>query len=326
MKAIPANKLIPYILGIIVIMGGVFGVLYLRSRPPAIITAISRAAKTNLRQPPNFLANIEGENESALRSPLGIAVDDENRILVADTENSRVLIFDQAGILVGQIGKKGGAPGEFESPNSIAVNKDRIFVADHRLGSIQILDKDGKFLDRIDGTNVGAGFAPVAVAVDDQGKIYASNIALHMIHVFSPEGRHLLSFGGGGDGDGFLNYANGLAVDAEGKVYVADSNNARIQVFDSQGKFLLKIGGIGSNVNMVVPRGLALDSAGRIYTADALGHKVFVFDNKGTPLFDFAGRGIDNGQLNFPNSLAIDRQGRILVADKGNNRVVVFGY
>ncbi len=326
MKAISLNKLIIALLGTVVVMLGVFGVLYLRNRPPEIITAMNKVVRANLRQPPNFIKNIEGENEAALKGPLGIATDNDGRIYVADTENVRVVIYDQDGKIAGQIGKKGSGPGEFEAPGSIVVNKDRIYVSDHRLGRVQIFDKQGQYLDKIDGTKIGSGLLPVALAVDDQGKIYVSNISQHQIHVFDAGGQHLLSFGGGGDADGMLSYANGLAVDSQGRIYVADSNNARLQVFDAQGKFLFKMGGQASNVNMVLPRGVALDAQGRIFTADALGHQVFAFDNKGTFLFSFGGRGIDNGQLNFPNSLGFDRQGRLLVLDRGNNRVVVFGY
>ena len=57
------------------------------------------------------------------------------------------------------------------------------------------------------------------------------------VHKFSPEGRHLLTWGESGTDEGQFNIVHNVKVDREGWVYVADRENHRIQVFSSDGKF-----------------------------------------------------------------------------------------
>ncbi len=58
------------------------------------------------------------------------------------------------------------------------------------------------------------------------------------VHRFSPDGRHITSWGQPGTGPGQFNLPHAIAVDSSGRVYVADRENDRVQVFDQDGKLL----------------------------------------------------------------------------------------
>ncbi|RMF32351.1 MAG: 6-bladed beta-propeller, partial [Candidatus Nitrosothermus koennekii] len=79
--------------------------------------------------------------------PTGIAVDNKDRIIVADTYNHRIQVFDSNGKFLFKFGSKGDEDGEFDDPEGIAADSnDRIIVADTYNHRIQVFDSNGKFL------------------------------------------------------------------------------------------------------------------------------------------------------------------------------------
>ena len=56
--------------------------------------------------------------------------------------------FSKDGKFIKTWGKRGSAPGEFDTPHGLAFDsRGRLFVADRGNNRIQIFDQDGKFLD-----------------------------------------------------------------------------------------------------------------------------------------------------------------------------------
>ena len=63
-------------------------------------------------------------------------------------ENARIIVFDESGKYLREFGKKGAGPVEFDQPHGLAFDsKERLFVADRSNNRIQVLTKDGKFLE-----------------------------------------------------------------------------------------------------------------------------------------------------------------------------------
>lgn len=110
---------------------------------------------------------------------------------------------------------------------------------------------------------------PYAVATDNSGNVYVSEIWDGRICKLSQDGEVLLTWGERGSGNGQFDDPRGIAVDSEGNVYIADSGNHRIQKFTSEGVFLKKWGSNGSgNGQFDLPVDVAADSLGNIYVAD----------------------------------------------------------
>ena len=62
-------------------------------------------------------------------------------LLVCDTFNSRILVFELNGKFVGKFGTEGSNLGEFNFPRSVVVlSNGRIVVSDYRNHCIQILE------------------------------------------------------------------------------------------------------------------------------------------------------------------------------------------
>jgi DNA-binding beta-propeller fold protein YncE len=86
-----------------------------------------------------------GASEGDLGLPRGLAIDDSNRIYVADIAvhgiqaYHTVALGDRAPKYIGRFGVEGSADGAFLFPNAVAVDsRSRLYVADWRNGRIQV--------------------------------------------------------------------------------------------------------------------------------------------------------------------------------------------
>lgn len=95
---------------------------------------------------------VPGDGQDTFNQPSDVITAPNGDIFVADghggNSNARIVKFDKNGKFIKTWGKKGSAPGEFDTPHGLAMDsKGRLFVADRNNNRIQIFDQDGKFLD-----------------------------------------------------------------------------------------------------------------------------------------------------------------------------------
>ncbi|MCZ6544800.1 MAG: peptidyl-alpha-hydroxyglycine alpha-amidating lyase family protein [Chloroflexi bacterium] len=142
------------------------------------------------------------------------------------------------------------------------------------------------------------------------------------VHRFSPDGKHLLTWGEPGIDAGQFIRPHNLAIDDEGLIYVADRECHRVQVFDEEGHFVT----MWSNIHR--PDGLTLAADGNIYigelngfpgvdTAPGLGHRVSVLNRDGELLarFGHPEEGEGAGHFIAPHGIAVDSRGDIYVGE-----------
>jgi sugar lactone lactonase YvrE len=97
-------------------------------------------------------AGVAGDGPDTFNMPSAVLIVPNGDIFVADghggSSNARVLKFSKDGKLIKTWGKKGTAPGEFDTPHSLALDsRGRLFVGDRGNNRVQIFDQDGTFLD-----------------------------------------------------------------------------------------------------------------------------------------------------------------------------------
>jgi len=97
-------------------------------------------------------AGVAGDGPDTFNQPSDVVTSANGDIFVADghggNTNARIVKFDKNGKFIKTWGKKGTAPGEFDTPHSLAFDsKGRLFVADRNNNRLQIFDQDGKFLE-----------------------------------------------------------------------------------------------------------------------------------------------------------------------------------
>lgn len=95
---------------------------------------------------------VTGDGPDAFNQPSDVLVAPNGDIFVADghgrDSNARIVKFSKDGKFLKTWGRKGSAPGEFDTPHALAMDsRGRLFVADRNNNRIQIFDQDGKFLE-----------------------------------------------------------------------------------------------------------------------------------------------------------------------------------
>nr|NVI70073.1 brain tumor [Cucujiformia] len=112
-----------------------------------------------------------GVMEGQFTEPSGVAVNAQNDIIVADTNNHRIQIFDKEGRFKFQFGECGKRDGQLLYPNRVAVVRtsgDIIVTERSPTHQIQIYNQYGQFVRKF-GANILQH--PRGVTVDNKGRI-----------------------------------------------------------------------------------------------------------------------------------------------------------
>ncbi len=128
-----------------------------------------------------------GTLEGQFNYPAHIAVGPNGDLVVSDTMNARVQVFDKNGIFVITFGKFGDGAGMFARPKGIAVDSEgHIYVADAAFNNIQIFNEDGEVLLAFSGygKNRGAIILPAGMYIDKDDYIYIADSWNERVNVY----------------------------------------------------------------------------------------------------------------------------------------------
>ena len=309
------------------------------SKPPAVLLppqlqwvgALRSAADVNPK-PGRFkkiLKKIVGldDRQKAMLLPNGVAVDAQGRVLVADTKERLVHVFDAGRKKYKTLRAPDSDP--FLSPIAIATDAEgKIYVSDSARARLFVFRPDGKFTGTIGAITKDESIFKrcTGLAIDkERGRIYVVDTLAMQVVVLGLDGKTIQRFGKPGDAAGEFNYPTHIAVARDGSLWVMDSLNFRVQHLDSSGKFLSGFGHLGDAIGEFdKAKGIALDGEGHVYVAESRNDRVQVYDSEGRLLFFFGQTGSAEGQFFLPEGIATDANNRIYVADGYNRRVQIF--
>ena len=169
----------------------------------------------------------KGEEAGQLNAPAGLTFVDDDNILVAEELNHRIQKFNvQTGNAVKSFGSKGSRDGEFENPLNVCIDDEgRVAVGDFCNNRIQVFTKDGEFSFRISEPAI----YPAGCIFHDN-RFIVSDSFNHCLKVFDRTGKFLRKIGEEGNGDGQLNFPQGLCTEKCGNhrnILVRDYLNNR---------------------------------------------------------------------------------------------------
>ncbi|KAF8357266.1 ncl-1 [Pristionchus pacificus] len=202
-----------------------------------------------------------GVMEGQFTEPSGVAVNAQGDIVVADTNNHRIQVFDKEGRFKFQFGECGKRDGQLLYPNRVAVNKltgDFIVTERSPTHQIQVYNQYGQFLRKF-GANILQH--PRGVCVDAKGRIIVVECKVMRVIIFDMYGNILQKF----SCSRYLEFPNGVCTNDKGEILISDNRAHCIKVFSYEGQFIRQIGGEGVTN---YPIGVGITATGEVVVAD----------------------------------------------------------
>lgn len=194
---------------------------------------------------------VQGSGGGKLLKPINITIAPDGTRYVTDTGRNQVIVFDRQDAYV----RAYGTAEQFK-PGDVAVQGDRVYIADLKHHAVQVLDRQsGQSLFRIgkSGSKDGEFIFPTNLAIGPDQHLYVADTGNFRIEKFTLDGRFVRSFGAVGAGFGQFARPKGVALDREGRIYAVDAAFQNVQVLSPEGKLLMFFGTAGDdpeNINL----------------------------------------------------------------------------
>ncbi len=252
---------------------------------------------------------------SGLLSPSGLWCDPlRNLILVADTQNNRIVVLNPQGSVLKSVGRDG----ELNLPQAIAASqRGTLYVAERSSSELKVLPEYSSLgreeFERMDLSTHGGDrpVQPVAMFVDAQDFLYVADSGNRQVLVFDGRREHVRTISK-------LGQISDVWVRGDG-VFFADSGFGGVRIHDRKGRWQRTVGEVSSRFPTALqPRAVAVDRRERLWVLEESG-TIRALDRRGNPVYTRP-----SGDLLGPIDLALDEQGNLYVLEQGGGKVSVF--
>ena len=279
--------------------------------------------------------NGQGNGINQLSNPLGLYVDDDQNVYVADTSNHRIVKW-KSGATSGQVvaggNQQGSGAHQLSDPFDVIIDKER--------DSLIICDTSNARVIRwpcqngTSGEIIISNIDCVGLTMDENGSLYIVDNGKEEVRRYGRgESEGTVVAGGNKNGNRLDQLSNPdyVFVDRDHSVYVSDWGNDRVMKWMKGAKQgIVVAGGQGDGnglTQLCGPLGIIVDQLGTVYVADCGNDRIMRWSKgatQGSVIVGGNGRGSQSNQLNWPMGLSFDRHGNLYVVDWGNHRVQNF--
>ena len=248
--------------------------------------------------------------------PRNVAIGPNDEVVLVDSYNKEVIIFDEDLKLVTTFGQ-GSGDSKLNYPAGVAVDHNVIAVSDNndlvKLFSLQG-DYRSKFGSR--GSGDGQFIHPQGLCFNSKGLLYVVDNGNCRVQVFRGN-VFLFKFGSEGHNPGQFQSPCYIAVDGSDQVYVTDKcDDGGISVFSEDGHFIKRI-------NCKYPYAICIAPDDHIIARVNDNNSITVFSPTHECIAKFGVRGKEKGQFNQITGIAINNSGTIFVTECNNNRLQI---
>ena len=290
--------------------------------------------------------NGQGTTEGRFGAP-GRIMAANGRIYVADSEKSRIQMFDENGIGLGTFGTAGTGDGQFNLVYDISTdNAGNLYTADSGNNRIQKFTEEGIFIKAwgTKGVYNGQLNVPNCVAIGPDSNVYVYEQNNYRVSVFDTEGNFIRLWGISGTAAGQFNTIMNIKFGLDGLLYMSEhSNNGdadRIQIFDVYGNYIGRAGNKGSGDGQIENAYFAFDADGSMWVGDLYARiqKLLscgtaptftptptVMPTINIPCFEYSGKLTNPAEgLLYMNGITTDKNGNIYISMSNLHRIQVF--
>ncbi|CAF1347085.1 unnamed protein product [Rotaria sordida] len=274
-----------------------------------------------------------GHDLGSLNVPVGIFVDNNYTLYIADRDNHRVVKYyanTAIGILVGGNGTIGDDLSLLSGPKGVAVDE---------YGNVIVADSDNYRIQNFaphstNATTIVSNSSAFLIGQMRDLHINVNNIIVitdstyNRIVRFNPSGGIGTIIAGvngtGSAADQFFS-AFGNFIDTSETLYVADAENHRVQMWSAGATYGITVAGINgsagsSSGQLSRPLAVIVDNNGYIYIADSQNHRIVKWTTNytggGICVVGCTGTGgVGVNQLNGPRDLKFDASGNLYWID-----------
>jgi sugar lactone lactonase YvrE len=256
----------------------------------------------------------------AIKYPEGVACDNKNLLIIADTLNNRLLKYSfKDGDILG--GSEIKIP-EISFPMKVQVNsKGEIFVLNDKPIRILRLSPEGEFKGYVAPEDLPAPptFIPRSFKIGSDDSMYILDIFSARVIVLGPDGKfqRAVAF------PQQYGFFSDLAIDAAGNIFLIDTLNSQLFIAGKDAAAFSPFSKT-EKANLDFPTNLTIDSRGLIYVIDQNGAGIGVFGKDGSFLNRQVTFGWNEGLLRYPSQMCINEKGDAFIADRDNNRIEIF--
>ena len=249
--------------------------------------------------------------------PHGIAIGPSNEVVMVDSNNKEVIIFDKDLKLIRTFGQ-GSGDSKLDCPVCVAVNHNVIAVSEWSAHVVKIFSLQGDYLSKFGSPGSGDGQfnRPLGLCYNSEGLLYVVDCDNCRVQVFR-DNEFLFKFGSKGHSPGQFEEPRYVAVDSSDQVYVTNSCvDGGISVFSEDGQFIKKI-------NCKSPFAICIAPDDYIITDPGSGDDLTVFSPTHELITKFGVHGEEEGQFDGINGIAINSSGTIFVTEASNERLQI---
>lgn len=256
-----------------------------------------------------------GPGKCQFNSPHGFCLGVEQDIIVADTNNHRIQVFEKSGEFKYQFGIPGREEGQLWYPRKVAVMRasGKFVVCDrgNERSRMQIFTRNGHFIKKIAirYIDIVAG-----LAITQHGHIVAVDSVSPTVFCISEAGDLIKWF----DCSDYMREPSDIAVSGK-EYFVCDFKGHCVVVFNEEGQFMRRIG--CENITNY-PNGIDISDAGDVLVGDSHGNRfhVAVFQRDGSLIGEFQCPYV---KVSRCCGLKITSEGYIVTLAKNNHHVLV---
>lgn len=229
---------------------------------------------------------IGADDPGKLSKPLGIDVDRQGNLYVADISAKAIFIYNKDGKFLRRIGD----PKWFDRLANVTVDPrgDRVYLVDiggvasqqHRVRVVDASSGEPLFDFGKRGKDPGDFNFPRDLVVGKDGRLYIVDSGNFRVQVFDRDGKFMKTFGSIGRQVGQFSRPKEIAADQSGNIYVVDTAFGNFQIFNPEGELLMFVGTRSEQdgpARYMLPAGIYVDEDGRVYMVDQWFRKVDIF-------------------------------------------------